>query len=110
MINITDCWKEPDVGERERLYLLIEELNEVCLEAIHSSTKILRSGYDTMLNRLPVLPNVVYSNRERLEQEIGDVLAVLDLMQAENDLRSDEIEKHKNDKARKLPRFTRFQK
>jgi NTP pyrophosphatase (non-canonical NTP hydrolase) len=90
-------WIEPTEGERERLYILVEELNE----AQHLVTKILRFGYRE------VYPETRTTNRTRLQEELGDVLAMVEIMVREGDLDALEIEAAREAKKQKLRSFTR---
>lgn len=58
-------------AERERLDLLTEE----CAEVIHMVSKIQRHGYESYHPE-----DDTYNNRELLQKEIGDLMAVLDMM------------------------------
>lgn len=101
-----DAWIEPDVEERERLYILIEELNEaqqVFSAAQHIAMKVLRFGFDE------VYPKTQTDNRERLEQELGDVLAVIEMMVRAGDVSEARISKASEAKNGKLKHFTRNQ-
>ena len=66
-------------AEAERLSMLIEE----CAKVIHSATKILRHGYNSQH------PNKPYarSNREDLEREIYDLIAVTAITTASGDIK-----------------------
>lgn len=90
-------WVEPSGEERERLYILAEELNE----AQHLTTKILRFGYRE------VYPATRTTNRARLQEELGDVLAMVEIMVREGDLDVLEIEAAREAKKQKLRHFTR---
>jgi len=57
-------------AETERLVLLIEE----CSEIIHATTKILRFGYNTP------------EKRGHLEEEIGNLQAVLTILHRNDDI------------------------
>jgi NTP pyrophosphatase (non-canonical NTP hydrolase) len=61
---------------RERLEMLAEE----CAEAIKAVTKILRHGADS------AHPVTGKGNAQALREEIGDVLAIVTLMQSRGDL------------------------
>lgn len=66
-------------SERERLEMLVEE----CGEVIIACTKILRHGYDNHR------PGSHEFNRNDLEFEIGDVLAIVNEMDNCGDISSD---------------------
>jgi hypothetical protein len=86
-------------AEKERLYLLIEECSEVQKQAC----KILRFGYPD------IHPHTKVDNRTILEQEIGDLEAVMDLMYIKNDISMSNVSEAVQRKNEKLPKFTRFQ-
>lgn len=99
-------WEEPSASERERLYILVEELNE-CIQifnrTIHITMKVLRFGYDE------VYPKERKTNRTRLEEEIGDVMGMVGLMIHQNDLSLRSIRRAEKAKLAKLVRYTRSQ-
>lgn len=86
------------LAQTERLVLLVEE----CGEVIQAATKILRYGYDGVYES-GVL------NRHQIELEIGDVLAVTDLLIGGDDVDSDSIELYAKEKKKKLKRNTLHQ-
>lgn len=99
-------WIEPTKPERERLYILIEELNEVSQVfnlARHIALKVLRFGFDE------VYPKTKTDNRARLEAELGDVLAVIDRMLTSGDINQLNLEHARVAKHKKLQRYTRDQ-
>lgn len=63
--------------ELERLAILAEE----CGEVVQAVGKIIRHGYD---NYHPKNPDV--DNREHLEREIADVIAMVSILWATNDI------------------------
>jgi hypothetical protein len=91
--------KLPSESERERLYLLIEECSEVQKQAC----KILRFGYQD------VHPTTFTDNRTILEQEIGDLEAVLDLMCIKDDYSITNVSIAVQKKNEKLKKYTLFQ-
>lgn len=90
-------------AEAERLALLIEE----CAEVQQIACKILRHGYDS------IHPQDVSEtdNRALLQNEIGDFLAVLDLMQADKtrDIHASEIQGAKKAKAKRMIQYLHHQ-
>jgi NTP pyrophosphatase (non-canonical NTP hydrolase) len=68
----------------ERLAFLMEE----CGELVKAAAKILRHGY----------VSVGYTNRLDVEQEMGDVVAAITLLQMSNDVDVDRIEKRVKEK------------
>lgn len=100
---MTAEWIEPDEAERERLYWLAEELIESLAEAHKITIKILRFGYDE------VYPGTGTNNLKRLEEEVGDVLGVVDMMCEYGDLDTDALIEQRVTKVEKLKQFTRTQ-
>ncbi len=90
-------WIEPDEHKRERLYKLIEELNE----AQHIATKILRFGYDE------IYPATQTTNKARLEVELGDVLVMIDYLTNCGDISCIAVEEARQIKKHKLSKFIR---
>ena len=93
-------WIEPDAGERERLYVLAEELMESALLAGQMAMKTLRFGYAERY------PEQLLANRERLEHELGDVLGVVQLMIDAGDVSELAIQDATAAKAEKLKVYT----
>lgn len=83
------------LAEAERLTLLIEE----CSEVIQAATKILRYGYQSHH------PTGEYDNREQLEIELGDVMAIADLMVVNEDIRLAALKHQRLQKMQRLPRW-----
>lgn len=98
---MTTEWIEPTEEERERLYWLAEELIETLVEAHKLSMKTLRFGYNE------VYPETRTDNRKRLEEEVGDILGVVDLMCEHGDLDTDALIEQRVKKVEKLKSFTR---
>lgn len=92
-------------AEDERLALLAEE----CAEVIQIVAKIQRHGYESTNPTTPS-QTITLTNRYMLEKEIGDVLAVMDLLCAGGaDLDTGRIEQARQLKHAKLPRWTHHQ-
>ena len=86
-------------SETERLTILAEE----CAEVIHIVCKILRHGYEeTHPNGGPV-------NREILQQEMGDLQAIKNLMCESNDIDAKVIYNYCDKKRERLGRYTYHQ-
>ncbi|MCP4878283.1 MAG: hypothetical protein GY896_22755 [Gammaproteobacteria bacterium] len=97
-------WVEPNERERERLYILIEELNEagqIFSRAQHIAMKVLRFGFDE------VYPKTETDNRARLEEELGDVAAMIEIMVLAGDVSATNIVLARKAKFEKLKRFMR---
>lgn len=78
-------------AESERLALLIEE----CGEVIQAATKVLRHGWNGRYDNDE-------TNQEALEREIGDVQAVLHVMEESLDFRPEVAAQAATTKVRKL--------
>ena len=81
--------------EVERLTLLIEE----CAEVTQRATKIIRYGYQSKH------PTGDYDNKEMLEQELGDLIGILDLMIANGDVSDGAIKVARGQKLVRLPKW-----
>jgi NTP pyrophosphatase (non-canonical NTP hydrolase) len=87
--------------EAERLAFLLEELGE----AQHAIGKVLRHGYAS------TNPNEINfpSNRERLEDELGDILAAIRLLVDAGDLRERWIDGARDLKLKSVARWMHHQ-
>lgn len=96
-------FNELSFAEAERLALLAEEMGE----AIQAIGKILRHGYAAIdpTSRKQHPP----TNREMLEHEIGDILAVIELMYSELDILPEKVVKATTRKREALPKWTHHQ-
>jgi NTP pyrophosphatase (non-canonical NTP hydrolase) len=81
-------------AQAERLALLMEELGE----AQQAIGKILRHGYESYNPTQVGGP----SNRQALQHELGDVLAVMDMMCAARDIEGEYVVVNKNMKLKRL--------
>ena len=108
-------WVEPTGPERERLYVLAEELMEVALEAGQMAMKTLRFGFDEtypgQFTDLSIEENrrKFLTNNERLEQEIGDVLGIVQLMIEAGDVSEVNIDEARALKMGKMKTYTKRQ-
>jgi len=80
-------------AEAERLAILAEE----CGETVQAVTKILRHGFES------------WNNKADLEREIGNILAIADLMISEGDVDEGEIHLSANNKVEALRHYTHHQ-
>jgi len=80
-------------AEYERLAIIMEEMGEV----IQIIGKVLRHGYD---GHHPATP--LTTNRELLQVELGDVLAMISLMHEAGDIDDRKIELHAKAKFARL--------
>jgi NTP pyrophosphatase (non-canonical NTP hydrolase) len=79
---------------------VMDILQEECAEVIQAVSKISRFGID---NFKPGKPK---TNREHLEEEIGDVLAMIDIMLEKNVISLDNLEAAKAAKIEKLKKWS----
>jgi len=82
-------FQKPNSAERERLDLMQEE----CAEVIQICSKIKRFGYDD------TKPGQNFTNRQRLEEELGHVLNMLEMMVRRKDIEPDMVEQSKKTKS-----------
>lgn len=92
-------FNELDVGEAERLALLLEEAGEV----VQAVGKILRHGYES------THPDGGPTNREGLERELGDMAAAISLMTDRRDLNTAFIRQCQRDKLAKVAKYLHHQ-
>ncbi len=85
--------------EFQNLAILQEECNEI----IHIGFKIRRFGFD---NYHPKNPNK--TNIDLLTQEIGDMLAIIDILKANGTIDEEEIILAKHRKIKKLEEYYTF--
>ena len=97
---MTEHFNKLTPAQDERLACLAEE----CSEVIQAVTKIQRHGYESYH---PDNPKI--DNRELLEKEIGDVIAIIDLLLNSDDISDTSLEYFALEKNKKLPRFTHHQ-
>ena len=92
----TEHFNKLTEAEQERLVILAEE----CAEVIQAASKIKRFG----LVGKPV--NTTLTNKESLEMELGDVLALVDLVKASNlGITTEGIEKARLNKMQRLSKY-----
>ena len=82
--------------EREILSITQEE----CAEVIQAISKCFRFGLDN------VKPGKPKTNREHLEEEIGDLLAMVEIMESENLISRDSVVLAKAAKIEKLKQWS----
>jgi NTP pyrophosphatase (non-canonical NTP hydrolase) len=75
-------------------------LQEECAEVISSISKCKRFGLHDLI------PNTKESNMKRLTKELGDVLAMIDLLMNQNLLTRDELDQYKQEKFDRLKRWS----
>ena len=79
---------------------VMDILQEECAEVIQAVSKISRFGID---NYKPGKPK---TNREHLEEEIGDMMAMIDIMLEQGIVRADQLEEAKQNKKYKLKKWS----
>jgi NTP pyrophosphatase (non-canonical NTP hydrolase) len=84
------------MNEQTREALLI--LQEECSEVIQATSKCFRFGINGIYQQ--------ESNRDRLEQELGDVLAMIDILVSQGELNPDRLHTAKRQKFRKLAEWS----
>lgn len=89
------------LAKHERLAKLLEELGEV-QQVIG---KILRFGYDSYHPDTPAI-----TNKMRLEEELGHVSAIVDMMMiVKGDISGDQIVMHRMQHIKKMKKYMRYQ-
>jgi len=86
------------VNDRTQEILLI--LQEECAEVTQAVSKCFRFGIDN------VKPGRPLTNRQHLENELGDLLAMVDLLKQFNEIDLNNIEKAKHEKFEKLKQWS----
>ena len=81
---------------RETLIILQEE----CAEVVQATSKIFRFGMDQIMG------NQEETNLKLLEGEIGDVLAMIDLLQSQGLISKEGLNKAKKAKIEKLKKWS----
>lgn len=90
--------KEPAMEENSNEVMDI--LQEECAEVVQAVSKIRRFGIDN------AKPGTEYTNREHLEEEIGDLLAMIDILQINNIVSWGNLHKAKRAKIEKLKKWS----
>jgi NTP pyrophosphatase (non-canonical NTP hydrolase) len=85
-----------DDKNRETLVILQEE----CAEVVQATAKIFRFGMDQIMG------NQEQTNIKLLEGEIGDVLAMIDLLQSQGLVSKEGLNKAKKAKIEKLKKWS----
>lgn len=88
-------------AEAERLAMLIEE----CSEVVHAAAKVLRHGYDSF----DPTDESKGDNRRMLGLELGDLDAIIGLMQTAGDFRAGLISQGARKKLLSLQRYAHHQ-
>jgi NTP pyrophosphatase (non-canonical NTP hydrolase) len=98
---MTQPYNGLSAAEAERLALLAEEAGEI----VQAVGKILRHGY----NNLNPYNRDSKTNREHLEQEIGDLTAIVQMMAQSNDLQVPFIKRARAEKSGKMVKYLHHQ-
>jgi NTP pyrophosphatase (non-canonical NTP hydrolase) len=81
---------------------VMDILQEECAEVIQAVSKIRRFGIDG------VKPGTEYSNREHLEEELGDVLAMIDILMINSVVSWSNLHSAKRAKIEKLKKWSKI--
>ena len=84
------------MNEQTREVLLI--LQEECSEVIQATSKCFRFGMNGQYQE--------QTNRDRLEQEIGDVLAMIELLESQGEISRERLNEAKRRKFKKLSEWS----
>lgn len=79
---------------------VMDILQEECAEVVQAVSKIRRFGIDN------AKPGTVITNREHLEEEIGDLLAMIDILQINNIVNWGHLHRAKRAKIEKLKKWS----
>ena len=79
---------------------VMDILQEECAEVIQAVSKIRRFGIDN------AKPGTDYNNREHLEEELGDMLAMIDILMANNIVSWGKLHQAKRAKIEKLKKWS----
>ena len=88
---------------QEKINEVMNILSEECAEVIQAVSKINRFGMD---NYKPGKPK---TNREHLEEELGDMLAMIDILQSMDIVSYTNIERAQSAKIEKLKKWSNIQ-
>ncbi len=98
---MTDHFNRLTPAQAERLAIVAEE----CGEVVQAIGKILRHGYESWHPADPDGPN----NRERLERELGDLRAVVQMMSDAGDVGALAIQQYAIGKAHRMRPYLHHQ-
>lgn len=79
---------------------VMDILQEECAEVIQAVSKVRRFGIDN------TKPNTEYTNREHLEEEIGDLLAMVDILLINDMVNWGNLHRAKRVKIEKLKKWS----
>ena len=77
-------------------------LQEECAEVVQAVSKIRRFGIDN------AKPNTDYTNREHLEEELGDMLAMIDILMVNEIVSWSNLHRAKRAKIEKLKKWSQI--
>ena len=86
------------VSDKEHEIMSI--MQEECAECIQAVSKIFRFGFDSKH------PEKTYDNREHLEEEVGDLLAMIDLLLENETVSCANVNKARRKKFEKLQQWS----
>jgi NTP pyrophosphatase (non-canonical NTP hydrolase) len=78
----------------QQTYQALSILQEECAEIIQAVSKCFRFGIDSQYNNT--------TNKQRLEEELGDLLAMIEILKYQNVINGDNLHGHKLNKFEKL--------
>jgi NTP pyrophosphatase (non-canonical NTP hydrolase) len=86
----------------DKLKEVMDILQEECAEVIQAVSKISRFGIDN------IKPGKPKTNREHLEEELGDMLAMIDIMLEKSVISLEHLEIAKRAKIEKLKQWSKI--
>ena len=84
----------------DKVQEILDILQEECGELVVAASKVRRFGIDN------AKPNTDYNNREHLEEELGDLLAMVDIMLDQKVIDLNKLETAKVNKIEKLKKWS----
>ena len=81
---------------------VMDILQEECAEVVQAVSKIRRFGIDN------AKPNTDYTNREHLEEELGDMLAMIDILMVNEIVSWSNLHRAKRAKIEKLKKWSQI--
>ena len=74
---------------------------EECAEVVQAISKVFRFGFDTIWNN--------ETNKEHLEEELGDLLAMISILQSREIVNQDKVSEACNKKMEKLSKWSNIE-
>jgi len=85
---------------KEQVHEVMAILQEECAEVTQAVSKIFRFGMDTQY------PEGAPSNKEKLEEEIGDLLAMIDILVEQGIISDSHVNQARKNKKNKLKQWS----